>query len=302
MGTPDFACPALLKLINDPNFELVAVYTREPKIAGRGHKITNSPVHQLALQNQLPVFTPKTLKDKQIQEDFFKLRADMVVVVAYGLILPIPILQATSHGCINIHPSILPRWRGAAPMQRAIMAGDNKTGVAIMKMDEGLDSGDVLAQVEFVIDEEITYQELAKKSSIIGADLLIKTLYQIKNGQLQSTKQDHNKAIYAPKIDKSEALIDWHKSALEVNRQIRALNGSLAAHFSLNGENIKIYQAEVLENNSISNLKPGSIIDQKMTIQCKIGTIRPQILQRSGKKVMSLAEFLNGFTYVKNHL
>ena len=179
MGTPNFALPTLQTIIDDPYFEIVGVFTKEPQMAGRGHKITNSPIHNLALQNNLKIFTPKTLKDPKIQKEFTDLNADVAVVVAYGLLLPKPILEAPKLGCVNIHPSLLPRWRGAAPIQRTIMAGDTETGVDIIQMDEGLDSGDVLAEEKLPLNDQINYQELAENLSQIGANLLIKTLKNI---------------------------------------------------------------------------------------------------------------------------
>ncbi len=169
MGTPDFACPTLEKLIADKEFEIVAVYTREPQIAGRGHKLQNSPIHELALKYGLKVITPKTLRNAEAQKEFHDLKADAAVVVAYGLILPQEILNATKLGCINIHPSLLPRWRGAAPIQRTIMAGDKETGINIIKMDAGIDSGDVIYSEKFLLSGKENYTDLAEKLSVMGA-------------------------------------------------------------------------------------------------------------------------------------
>ncbi len=301
MGTPEFACPALQKLIEHPEFEVVAVYTKEPNIAGRGHKITNSPIHDLALKNNLPVITPKDFRDPNRQQEFINFQADVAVVVAYGLILPGAILQGTKYGCVNIHPSILPRWRGAAPIQRTIMAGDQESGVAIIKMDQGVDSGDVLIQEKFALNDQITSKDLADRCSILGAELLISALQDIQNNQLVSTKQDNSRASYAKKIDKSECLIDWHKSAEEIDRKIRGLNGSLGSYFILADEKIKIYQAEII---SLTELRssPGSILDGQMMIQCRPGIIRPKTLQRPGKKVMDIEEFLKGFPISQHSL
>lgn len=297
MGTPDFALPTLQALIDDKEFEIVAVYTKEPQIAGRGHKIQNSPIHNLALKNHLKVFTPKSLKSPEIQKEFFGLNADVAVVVAYGLLLPKAILQALKFGCVNIHPSLLPRWRGAAPIQRTIMAGDTETGVGIIQMDEGLDSGDILAEEKIKLDDKITYLELAEKLSKIGAGLLVKTLKNIAQNKYQSIKQNHNQVVYAHKLSKEDFLIDWNFSAREVNNKIRALSGCGSAYFEINGEKIKIHQAKIineLSHNYTAN-KIGKIIDDKLTIVCKTGLIQPQILQRAGKNKMVLNEFLRGF-------
>ncbi len=294
MGTPHFACPTLEKLIADPDFEIVAVYTREPQIAGRGHKLTNTPIHQLALQHGLKVLTPKSLKNYEAQKEFADFKADAAVVVAYGLILPSEILESPKFGCINIHPSLLPKWRGAAPIQRPLMAGDTETGITIIKMDQGVDSGDIIFQEKFSLQGNETYGELTDKLSKIGAEILVKTLKVIRDGKAAFTKQDNSLASYAKKIDKSECEINWQNSAEEIERKIRALNGSLGAFFWYKNEKIKIFSAEILDKN-YEQKKPGEILDDQLTIQCGKGTIRPLILQRPGKKPMPIAEFLHGF-------
>lgn len=294
MGTPQFACPTLEKLIADPAFEIVAVYTREPQIAGRGHKLTNSPIHQLALQHGLKVVTPKTLRNAEAQKEFSEFNADAAVVVAYGLILPQEILAAPKLGCLNIHPSLLPRWRGAAPIQRPIMEGDRETGITIIKMDKGLDSGDMIISEKFSLAGNETYKDLAEKLSQMGAEILVTTLKNLRDGKVNLTKQDETLVTYAKKIEKAECEINWQDSAVEIERKIRGLNGSLEAFFMHNGEKIKIFAAEILDENSRENL-PGKILDDKLAIQCGKGVIRPMILQRPGKKPMVLKEFLLGF-------
>ena len=298
MGTPDFSCPTLEKLVADPEFEIVAVYTREPQIAGRGHKLQNSPVHNLALQHNLKVATPKTLRNSEAQKEFTDLGADIAVVVAYGLLLPQEILDGTKMGCINIHPSLLPRWRGAAPIQRPIMEGDAETGITIIQMDKGLDSGDMIYQEKFALDGSETYKDLAQKLSEMGAEILVKTLKNLRDGKTVTIKQDSTLMTYAKKIEKSECEIDWTKSAEEIERKIRGLNGSLEAHFFHNGEKIKIFAAEIVDKNS-SEKTPGTILDDRLLFQCGKGTIRPLILQRQGKKSMPLKEFLLGFSSTK---
>lgn len=293
MGTPDFACPTLRKLIIDNEFEIVAVYTKAPQIAGRGHKLTNSAIHNLALENNLKVFTPRTLKDLEVQKEFISLKADVAVVVAYGLLLPQEILDGTKFGCINIHPSLLPRWRGAAPIQRTIIAGDKETGVDIIKMDKGLDSGEVIAEEKFSLNGTETYGELVKELSEIGANLLVKTLKNLSHSISKSIKQDEEKVIYAKKIEKSECEINWNESALEIERKIRGLSGSLGAFFMYNNEKIKIFTAEIIEENSVLG-EIGKILNDKFHIQCSKGILRPLTLQRQGKNAMKIDEFLLG--------
>lgn len=290
MGTPEFACPTLKKLLADPNFEILAVYSREPQIAGRGHKLQNSPIHNLALQHNLKVITPKTLRDAEVQKEFSAFGADAAVVVAYGLLLPQEILDGTKLGCFNIHPSLLPRWRGAAPIQRTIMAGDKETAVCVIKMDKGLDSGDIVAQRNYALLGKETYGELEIKFAEIGAELLVESL----KGDLHRTKQSEIGLAYAKKLDKAECEIDWKKSAEEIDCQIRGLSGSLGAFFMLSEEKIKIFSAEILDKNS-EGKEPGKISENNFSIQCGKGVIRPLILQRQGKKVMSIEEFLLGF-------
>lgn len=294
MGTPNFACPTLEKLIADSDFEIVAVYSREPQIAGRGHKLQNSPIHELALKHGLKVITPKTLRDISAQKEFADFNADAAVVVAYGLILPQEILNGTRLGCVNIHPSLLPKWRGAAPIQRTIMEGDKETGVNIIKMDAGLDSGDIIAEEKFALNGTEIYADLAEKLSQIGAEILCKTLKNLRDGKISATKQDNALSTYAKKIEKAECEINWQDSAEKIERKIRGLNGSLGAFFNYEGEKIKIFAAKILDKNSSEN-PAGKILDRDFSIQCGQGVIRPLRLQRQGKKVMSIDEFLLGF-------
>ena len=293
MGTPDFACPTLEKLIADPDFDIVAVYTREPQIAGRGQKITNSPIHQLALKHNLKVITPKTLRNVEAQKEFFSLQADAAVVVAYGLILPQEILDGTKFGCVNIHPSLLPKWRGASPIQRPLMAGDRESGITIIKMDKGVDSGEMMVQEKFSLEGDETYADLAEKLSQMGAEILVKTLKNLRDGKVVLTKQDDALASYAKKIEKEECKINWHESAEIIERKIRALNGSLEAFFNYGDEKIKIFKAEILDENSVG--EAGKILDEKFAIQCGKGSIRPLILQRQGKKPVAIRDLLLGF-------
>lgn len=295
MGTPEFSCLPLQNLINNKEFEVVGVYTREPTFANRGQKITKSPIHNLALENNIKVITPKTLRNLEIQQEFQSFQADIVVVVAYGLILPKEILQIPKFGCINIHPSLLPKWRGASPIQRPIMNGEKETAVAIIKMEEGLDSGDIINEEIVQILENDDFISLSEKLSEIGSKLLIKTLNQIKNNEAKYKKQNHDLATYAKKIEKLECKINWQNSAETILNQIRALKGNLCAYFEHNGEKIKIHEAEIISLNDKS-FEAGKIIDKNLTIQCGLGQIRPKIIQRAGKKPMNLKEFLLGFS------
>ncbi len=293
MGTPNFALPALQKLIAKQEFEIVAVFTREPKIAGRGHKVQNSPIHNLALKHGLKVFTPRTLKNKEAQNDFLNLKADACAVVAYGLILPSEIINGCKFGCFNIHPSDLPKWRGAAPIQRTIMNRDEKTAICIIKMDEGLDSGDVVAKQEFALNGRENYFELEEKFALLGAEMLLDVLQKAKNGELKEEKQNDALASYAKKIEKSECEINFDKSAAEVDAQIRALNGSLGAFFNFGKERIKIFSCKIIDEKAQKG-KVGAVLNDEFHIQCKKGIIQPQILQKSGRPKMTINEFLLG--------
>lgn len=296
MGTPHFACPTLEKLLADKDFEIVAVYTREPQIAGRGHKLTNSPIHEIALKNNLPVITPKTLRNKQIQEQFQAFGADAAVVVAYGLILPQEILNAPKFGCVNVHPSLLPRWRGPSPIQYTLLHGDKEIGMTIIKMDAGIDSGDIILQQKFTLQNSDNYGNLAPKLAQLGGNMMIEALKKLRDKKAVLTKQDAAIATFSKKLEKAESEINFNLDAEEILHKIRALSGSLTAYFKLQDEMIKIYDAEIILQNS--NKNAGEIVDDKFTIQCGKNQIRPLTLQRQGKKPMQLDEFLRGFTAV----
>ena len=293
MGTPNFACPTLKKLIEDKKFEIVGVYTREPQIAGRGHKLRNSPIHQLAEKNNIKVFTPKTLRDAKVQKIFINLNADAAVVVAYGLILPTEILSGTKLGCFNIHPSLLPKWRGAAPIQRTIMSRDNETAICIIKMNEGLDSGNIVACKNFPLNGSETYANLEEKFAEIGGDMMVKLLKDANNSNLNETIQDDALACYASKLNKSECEIDFTKSALEVDAKIRALSGSLTAFFNYKNDKIKIFSCEIISEDAVEG-KVGEILNEHFEIQCNKGIIKPKILQKPGKSRVNIEEFLLG--------
>lgn len=299
MGTPEFSLPTLKKLIASKH-EVIAVYTKMPKKAGRGQKIQNTPVHNFALENNLKVFTPKSLRKTEAQEELKVLKPDIIVVVAYGLILPKEVLEAPKYGCINIHPSLLPRWRGASPMPRALLAGDKKTGVCIVEMGEGLDDGDVIKCEEIEITEKTDIKYLHDTLSVLGAKLMIETLDEIEaSGKVSGKPQDDSLTTYAKKIEKSEGKIDWSKTMDEIDRQIRALWAYPGVWFDWKGERIKVLKAEKVKWDDLQNrpgdTTPGKTIDDKFTIACADGAIRPLILQREGKKPMKIEEFLRGF-------
>ena len=296
MGTPEFACPTLQKLLLDPSFEIVAVYTREPQIAGRGHKLTNSPIHELALKHDLRVITPKTLRNEKVQQEFRELNADAAVVVAYGLILPTEILSATKFGCINLHPSLLPRWRGPSPIQYTFFGGDEEIGVTIIQMDAGIDSGDMIMQQKFPLQKSDNYGNLAPKLAQLGADMIAQSLKNLQAHKVVAIKQNEALATFSKKLKKEESKIDWDLSAEEILRKIRGLSGSLTAYFEFNGEMVKIYDAEIIAGNPLG--KPSeALIDHannQILIQCAKDQIKPLILQKAGKKVVTSKEFLNG--------
>ena len=291
MGTPTFALPTLKKIVEQSSHEVVCVYSQPPRPAGRGHKLQNSIIHEYALSQNIEIRTPKTLRNTEIQQKFADLKADIAIVIAYGLILPKEILKAYPKGCLNIHPSLLPRWRGAAPIQRTIMSGDTKTGVAIMQMDEGLDTGDVVAFEKYDIKQGTTSGMLHDIMSEKGAELLVKTLDEIEKGNLTRTKQSEIGVTYADKISKAEAEINWNDSAQDIYNNIMGLSPYPAAFFMHNNEKYKILNAEYdLELSG----KAGEILDDKLTIACKDGTIKPTLIQRQGKKAMAINEFLKG--------
>ncbi len=298
MGSPDFAVPALEGIVRAGIDEVIAVYTQPPKPAGRGQKETKTPVHEIALKHSIPIYTPKNFKAESDVEAFENLAADIAVVAAYGLLLPRSILKAPKYGCINIHPSLLPRWRGAAPIHRTIMAGDTQTGVAIMQMDEGLDTGDVIVMQKVDVDPFETTKTLHDKLSKIGADILLKVIYEIRqNGSdICKQKQSVEGVTYANKITKDEAKINWNMKAKEISCLVRGLSPYPAASFEIEGEIIKIIACEFDENHLLyKELPNGTIVDDNMSIKCADGIIKPRIVKRAGKKEMPIEEMLKGF-------
>ena len=295
MGTPDFSVPVLEALVK--HHEVVCVYTRAPKEAGRGHKETKTPVHLFAEQHGIEVRTPKTLRLEDEQVAFRALNADVAIVAAYGLILPQPILEAFPYGCINVHASLLPRWRGAAPIQRAIEAGDEKSGVTIMQMDVGLDTGDMLLKGEVDITPETTGETLHDALSAIGAGLIIEVLDNIE--KIKPEKQDDALSCYAAKIEKSESKLDFSCPAEEIERKVRAFNPYPATYFEYEGERFKVLEVEALDADS--GMECGAIVpnDTGLLIQCGQGMILVLKIQRQGKKVMDTDELLRGFSFAE---
>ena len=297
-GTPDFAAQHLQALIDSPH-NVIAVYTQPDKPAGRGKKLQASPVKQLAEQHQIPVYQPKSLRKPETQAELTALHADVMVVVAYGLILPQAVLDAPTYGCLNVHGSLLPRWRGAAPIQRAIWAGDKQTGVTIMQMDAGLDTGDMLHKVFCDIDLQDTSADLYHKLAEIAPNALIEVLNHLTDGTFIAEPQDGTQSNYAEKLSKEEAKLDWQLSAAQLERNIRAFNPWPMAYLQLtdeqgNPQTLKVYQATVLP--SVSQT-PGTIISaDKNGIQIATadGVLNLLQLQPAGKKPMSTQDLLTG--------
>ena len=291
MGTPDFAVPALRRLIREHN--VICVYTREPKPAGRGNKLNKTPIHLLAEENGIEVRTPKTLRNVEEQQKFADLKADVAVVAAYGLILPKPVLEACPLGCLNIHASLLPRWRGAAPIQRAIEAGDAQSGVTIMQVAEGLDTGDMLHKGTVNITPQMNGEELHDKLAVLGADLISDVLSDVKKYSPQ--KQDDALACYAQKIDKAECLLDFTQSVDALYNKIRAFSPYPAMYFEYNGERFKIIRAE----KSKISLPVGTIkqANNELYIGVNGGSLNITQIQRQGKRTMSIAELLRGYSF-----
>jgi methionyl-tRNA formyltransferase len=289
MGTPDFAAPALIELAGGGQ-EIVAVYTRAPKTAGRGMAARRSPVHETAERLRLPVLHPETLKSEAAAEAFRAHKADLAVVVAYGLLLPKSILEAPKFGCLNIHASLLPRWRGAAPIARAIMAGDAETGVSIMRMEEGLDTGPVALTERVPIAAETTAGDLHDRLAKLGADLMVRALAAIARGAFEFKPQPEAGVTYAKKIDKGKTRIDWSWPWKEVHDHIRGLSPFPGAWFKIDGTRVRALRSTRGEGMG----KPGTVLDGRLTIACGEGAVRLVEVQRAGAKAMSAEDFLRG--------
>ncbi len=302
MGTPDFAVASLSALL-DAGHDIVAVYTQPPRPAGRGHRERRSPVHEFAAGHGLDVRTPATLKDPSEQAGFAALALDVAVVAAYGLILPAPVLSAPRLGCLNVHASLLPRWRGAAPIQRAILAGDRETGVTIMQMDRGLDTGAMLLSKTVAIDADLTADVLHDRLADLGAALIVEALGRLATGDLPAVPQPADGVTYAAKISPADGRIDWSDAGL-VDRQVRALSPRPGAWFEFGGERLKVHAAEAAPEFASNGGEAGVVLDDHLTVACASGgALRLTRLQRPGKALMAGEDLLRGFSIPKgSHL
>lgn len=311
-GTPEFSSVALQGLLESQH-NVVAVYTQPDRPAGRGRKLTASPVKELAVENNIPVYQPVSLKNEEAQQELIALQADIMIVVAYGLILPKVVLQAPKCGCLNIHASILPRWRGAAPIQRAILSGDAQSGVTIMQMDEGLDTGDMLTIKPCDIESDDTGSSLHDKLAAMGVLALMQTLEDIETNRLRPEAQDDSLAVYAHKLDKKEAQIDWQQDAGDIVRKIQAFNSWPVAYTDFNGKSLRLWQARLVESDKSLQLEEnlqlenshqlessqqyGKVIKESaegIDILAKNGVVRVLELQMPGKKRIMVRDFING--------
>lgn len=292
MGTPDFAVPTLAALVA-AGHDVVAVYSQPPRKAGRGEKLRPSPVHAWAEAHGLEVRTPTSLRNAEAQAELAALDADAGVVAAYGLILPKEVLEAPRLGCFNVHASLLPRWRGAAPIQRAIMAGDAETGITIMQMDEGLDTGPMLLTERVPIGPATTAGDLHDALAEIGGPLMVRALAGIADGTLSPTQQPDDGVTYAAKIDKAEARIDWSRPAVELDRLVRGLSPFPGAWFEVGGERVKLLLAAPTTGSGTA----GTVLDDHPTIACGDGALRLLKLQRAGKGVLDADTFRRGFAW-----
>ena len=294
MGTPDFAVPTLDALVNDGH-EIACVYAQPARPAGRGQKPRPSPMEAWARDHSIDVRTPVSLKDPAEQQAFRDLRLDAAVVAAYGLILPKPILEAPRLGCLNVHASLLPRWRGAAPIQRAIIEGDAETGVTIMQMDAGLDTGPILMTEDLPILPTDTGRSLHDKLAEIGAWMILRALDGVASGSLKGTPQPADGVTYARKIERDDAKIDWRQPAARLERTIRAFNAWPGAFFEHGTERIKVWGAEVAGGTG----QPGLVLDDRLTVATGDGALRLTRLQRAGGKAMDAEAFLRGYPIAK---
>lgn len=293
-GTPDFAIPCLQALIESEH-KLVAVYTQPDRPAGRGLTLQMSPVKQVALAHQIPIFQPESLRDTAELDMLKAFNADLMVVVAYGLILPKAVLTALKYGCINVHASLLPRWRGAAPIQHAILTGDKETGITIMQMETGLDTGPILNQIHCPILPTDTAGDLFLRLAKLGEEALLIALAEIQSGRQKPYAQDNHLATYAKKIDKQQARINWNRTAIEIERQIRAFNPWPITWSVLQNQHVRIWQAEVIAQESHALSSPGQIVathSQGIDVATAKGTLRLKQLQLSGGKINSASELL----------
>ena len=298
MGTPEFSVPTLAEIMG-AGHDVVAAYCQPPRPAGRGMAERKSPVHLFAQSAGIPVLTPKSLKDQAEQQVFASHQADVAVIVAYGLLLPGPVLTSPRDGCLNLHPSALPRWRGAAPIQRAVMSGDEQTAVMIMRMDEGLDTGPICLAEAVAIGLNVTVGELQDVLARRGADLMVRALAALERGSLDCTAQPKSGITYAAKISKAESRIDFAKPARDVHNLIRGISPFPGAWFEISqggiNERIKVLRSALAEGAGA----PGEVLDDSLTVACGDDAVRLVELQRAGKKPMRTEEFLRGFSLVR---
>lgn len=290
LGSDSFSLPTLTALL-EAGHDVAAVYSQPPRPAGRGRKLQLSPVHAYAASRGIPVRTPSTLRNADAQQQFAALDLDAGVVAAYGLILPKPILDAPRLGCINVHASLLPRWRGAAPVERAILEGDATTGVTIMQMAEGLDTGPVLLARSVPISGSCTAASLRATLAALGGELLVDALQGVAGGLLRPTPQPADGVTYAKKLEPGEGRLDWSRPAAELDRKVRALNPQPGVWFEHAGERIKVLDAEPVPSGGT----PGEVLDEQLTVACGTGALRLLLLQRPGRSAMDAAAFLRGY-------
>ncbi|MBP2300211.1 methionyl-tRNA formyltransferase [Azospirillum picis] len=298
MGTPDFAVPSLAALVG-AGHQVVCVYSQPPRPAGRGQQVQKSPVHRFAEEHGIPVRTPKSLRNAEAQAEFAALGADAAVVAAYGLILPQPVLDAPRLGCVNVHGSLLPRWRGAAPIQRSILAGDGETGITIMQMDVGLDTGAMLSKEAVAITPDTTASSLHDELAALGARMIVPALDGLAAGTLRAEAQPDEGVTYAAKLTREDGRLDWSRPAAQVERQVRALtpwpgcwfDTAAGAATGAGGERIKVLAAELAAGGGV----PGTLLDDRLTVACADGAVRLTKVQRPGKAPVDGAAFLRGF-------
>jgi methionyl-tRNA formyltransferase len=290
MGTPDFSVP-ILTALDAAGHDIACVYAQPPRPAGRGQKERLSPVHEKAAGLGIPVRTPRSLKSPEEHDAFRALRLDAAVVAAYGLILPLPILEAPRFGCLNVHASLLPRWRGAAPIQRAILAGDAESGITIMQMDVGLDTGAMLLEERLPITAATTGQSLHDSLSMMGARLIVRALAELEAGTLVGRRQPDEGVTYAAKLDKEEGRLDWRRPAGELERAVRAFSPWPGTWLVHQGERIKVLTASLARGTGA----PGTVLDDRLTIACGGGALRLDKVQRAGRGPMGAEEFLRGY-------